>query len=346
MTKAAVSKWETGQSYPDITLLPVIASYFNISIDSLIGYQPQMEKDDIKKLYLKLCKEFASKNFDDVIEECRNIEKKYSSCYPLVYKIALLYLNHFMLAGSQEKSMAVLSEAKSLFEKVETESNDSYLSSSAKLSVSYYMMILGDPKSVILSYEDTLFLHTYPESLVASAYIMTGDSKKAHGIIQFGLFQDMCHTIELLTLMFSICETTEKLNRIYNIAQVICGLYSVENFHPSIVITMKISAARAYMTLGDSEKTLKILSEYAELTSSMNIPIIVSHSEFFEHTEEWFEEFGLGSSPPRDEKIIRESILQSVKDDPMYTPLHDNPRYKAIVEQISSAIRNLKGDSK
>lgn len=50
VSKAAVSKWETGLSYPDITLLPVLAAYFNISIDELMGYEPQMGKEDIRKL--------------------------------------------------------------------------------------------------------------------------------------------------------------------------------------------------------------------------------------------------------------------------------------------------------
>jgi len=36
VSKAAVSKWETGQSYPDITLLPQLAAFFNISTDELI----------------------------------------------------------------------------------------------------------------------------------------------------------------------------------------------------------------------------------------------------------------------------------------------------------------------
>ena len=44
VSKGAVSKWETGSSLPDISLLPQLASYFDISIDELIGYQPQMEK--------------------------------------------------------------------------------------------------------------------------------------------------------------------------------------------------------------------------------------------------------------------------------------------------------------
>ena len=31
----AVSKWERGQNYPDIELIPIIAHYFDISIDFL-----------------------------------------------------------------------------------------------------------------------------------------------------------------------------------------------------------------------------------------------------------------------------------------------------------------------
>ena len=33
----AVSKWECGDAYPDITLLPVIANYFEVTIDELLG---------------------------------------------------------------------------------------------------------------------------------------------------------------------------------------------------------------------------------------------------------------------------------------------------------------------
>lgn len=37
----AVSKWENGESYPDMTLLMPLAHYFGVSIDELLGYDSE-----------------------------------------------------------------------------------------------------------------------------------------------------------------------------------------------------------------------------------------------------------------------------------------------------------------
>ena len=38
VSKAAVSKWENGESYPDITILPQIAQLFHMTMDELFDY--------------------------------------------------------------------------------------------------------------------------------------------------------------------------------------------------------------------------------------------------------------------------------------------------------------------
>ena len=45
ITKAAVSKWECGQSLPDITLLPSIAQLYGVSLDDLFGLNKELTQD-------------------------------------------------------------------------------------------------------------------------------------------------------------------------------------------------------------------------------------------------------------------------------------------------------------
>ena len=47
VTKASVSKWENAQSVPDILLLLQLAAFFDITIDELIGYDPQLTREQI-----------------------------------------------------------------------------------------------------------------------------------------------------------------------------------------------------------------------------------------------------------------------------------------------------------
>ena len=35
----AISRWESGNGYPDLELLPVLADFFSVSTDELLGYR-------------------------------------------------------------------------------------------------------------------------------------------------------------------------------------------------------------------------------------------------------------------------------------------------------------------
>lgn len=75
VSKSSVSKWETGQTYPDIYLLPELATFFNISIDSLMAYKPQLDKFQIRDIYVEFSEKFGKEPFDTVFEEYKLIVK-------------------------------------------------------------------------------------------------------------------------------------------------------------------------------------------------------------------------------------------------------------------------------
>lgn len=46
----SVSRWENEQTYPDITMLPIIASMFEISVDELLNVDTFKQQEEIKRI--------------------------------------------------------------------------------------------------------------------------------------------------------------------------------------------------------------------------------------------------------------------------------------------------------
>ncbi len=83
---AAVSKWETGDTYPDITLIFPLSHYFGISVDELMGYDALIIENEISQLlkkYFKLQQDFKHKEASDLICEAR---KKYPQDYKIMHQ--------------------------------------------------------------------------------------------------------------------------------------------------------------------------------------------------------------------------------------------------------------------
>ena len=77
----SISKWECGDGYPDITLLPSIANFFEVTVDELIGNDEISAKEDIQN------------NFFDVVnslspDEQLKLALKYHKKYPRNWHIA------------------------------------------------------------------------------------------------------------------------------------------------------------------------------------------------------------------------------------------------------------------
>ncbi len=54
VSKAAVSKWELGQSLPDVSLLPRIAAYFSLTLDDLFDWRDELSQEESAALYAEV----------------------------------------------------------------------------------------------------------------------------------------------------------------------------------------------------------------------------------------------------------------------------------------------------
>lgn len=104
VTSQAVSRWESGGSYPDINLIPSIANYFGITIDALFGYENQREQK-IEQLVsqiheMKRQNRGIDVNIDDCISLARNALVEFPGNDKLMLSLAsVLYAAGYVRYG-------------------------------------------------------------------------------------------------------------------------------------------------------------------------------------------------------------------------------------------------------
>ena len=334
VSKASVSKWETGQSYPDIVFLPQLAAYFNISLDELMGYAPQMTKEDIKKLYHRLSSAFAAQPFDDVLGECRSIIKKYFSCFPLLLQMVVLLVNHHMLAEEKKNREAILKEAVELCTRIKTGSDDVWLSKDAASLEAVCYLMLQRPQEVLDILGDSIRPISADDASVAQAYQIMGNVSRAKEVMQISMYQ---HLIALTgatpAYLLLNADNGSRFEEILHRALSVAAAYDLERLQPNTMAQTYYIAAQVYSMQGSPEKALDMLQKYADICTT-GFSYSLHGDSFFDSIDGWLADLDLGTGAPRSEKVIKESMLQGVLANPAFTVLDKQPRYKSILEAL------------
>ncbi len=335
VSKASVSKWENGQSYPDIVLLPQLAAYFDISIDTLMGYAPQMEKAEIDQLYRRLATDFAEKSFEDVVTECERLVKRYYSCYPLLVKIALLYINHAMLAPNEERSRELFAETLRLLERVSENSKDSQLVRIAVVYQAFCHLSLGNGEATLELLGDAPQTEIPDGVLRAQAYQLFGDTEKAEEIMQIELYQNVMTTFSsLVVVLQNNLGKLEKAEVVYKKATGLAQLFNMRQLNPNNAAMLFVLGAQMYQINGHTDKALELLAQYVDVCVNGFFPVELHGDEFFTRIEGWLAEHA--NTAPRNEATIKESMLNVVLLDPVFAPLAEHPEYRRLVQTLKA----------
>ena len=337
VTKASVSKWETEQSYPDITFLPMLASYFNISVDDLIDYKPQLTREDIQKLYRKLSSDFTSKPFDSVLVDCRKIVKKYYSCFPLLLQMGVLMINHVELLKGSQKSVLLIEEAKALFIRVKEESDDVSLIKKAFYMEAFCDLAAGDPNAALELLDGTIEPAMPVESLMASAYQLTGRVEDAKEVLQVGIYQNIVVLFNFFPAYLMLCvDNPSKFDEVLRRAFEIAEVFDMRHLHPGVLVGIYICAAQGYIAQNNHDKALDMLQQYTEIVTSDIYPLSLHGDDFFDLLDGWLVKLDLGNDLPRDERTIRRSMSDVIVNNPAFSVLADKQRFQSIAEKLQS----------
>lgn len=341
VTKASVSKWETGQSLPDILLLPLLASFFQISIDDLIGYEPQLSSEQIQKIYQTLAKDFSRQPFESVIEESRTLVKKYYSCYPFLLQIGILWLNHASLAKDTNRQKEILESAVKLCRHILDGCKDAKITGNAFMLKAILDLQCGRISEAVEALEDHLnpnHMVMQGDACLIQAYQMAGEHKKAIRYTQVSIYAHLHSMISSLIQYLLIhagdaelCKET--LKRADNVAEI----FHLDKLNPNLSANLSYAAAIAYCAQNQPEQALARLKQYVkDVRFLLQDENLTPHGDaFFDEMDFWFSELDLGASAPRYRDIVKRSLSDTFSH-PAFTVLETFTEFQKMKEGVLS----------
>ncbi len=340
VSKTAVSKWESGQSYPDILLLPELAAFFNVTVDELLGYSPQLTREDIKKIYNKLSHEFATKPFEEVMEHCNETIKKYYSCFPFLLSMIQLLLNHAAQAKNEDLKKEILQQCILLSQRVKEESGSTSDFKNANTMEALAEMALGNNEEVIRLLNDQLVPYSGDDVMLIMAYQMLGENDEANKVNQVLLYQNVIGTLTLLNNYLSLHMTEPALfEQIYAQGIQIIDSFQMKEILTNAVFGIHIVAAQGYLMQQEKAKALNALEQYANIVCGYQYPLKLKGNGYFNQVDTWLEDnITIGTSSPIDEITIKENFIKIVEENPAFAPLREDEHFKKIVGNLQAKL--------
>ena len=84
----AISRWENSTAYPDITLLPGLAIFYDVTIDELIGMELIRKTETLEKIHFDAQSLVAEGKYENAIELLRNSLRVYPNNSGLLVELS------------------------------------------------------------------------------------------------------------------------------------------------------------------------------------------------------------------------------------------------------------------
>ncbi len=87
----AISRWENGSAYPDVTLLPGIAMYFDVSLDTLLGMDKLRDADALNEIHCRVHTLVSVQRYAEAVTLIKDSLKRYPNNSGLLIELCEVF---------------------------------------------------------------------------------------------------------------------------------------------------------------------------------------------------------------------------------------------------------------
>lgn len=343
VSKTSVSKWENGQSYPDIVSLPKLAGFFNVTIDELLNYEAQLTKEEIRDYYQQYAERFLTDNYDDVWQDCIKLVEEYYRCFPFVLQMSILLLNHLDFNPDKTQVSTQIEKIRTMLVHIRQNSGQADLMQQAIEIEGMCALLLGRSDEVFHLLGTTSQPYLPKEPIIANAYQMMGETEKAKEIYQAILYQQIVATISLSSNYMMLDHGYEYLLEVIHRTEELIQTYQVKELHPSMALQFYYSTTIRLFMADKKELAYDYLEKVLSFMIHNHSPYTLHGDDYFYLINQWVEsELELGSQTPRTPQMALGSVLQDLETNPMLNAVRKEEKFQKLLVEFKNYMEGWK----
>lgn len=326
VSKGAISKWESGVSYPDIEMLPVLARFFEITIDELLNYDITVSEEIEEKICGECQKEIYEGNVDKALELCKGYIKKYTKNYKMKFTLATIMAMSCAYMKDEEKIKKIYGKVINVYEDIVNNSTDDEIVEGSRLQLSMYYASFDEYDKSLEVLDKMKKSICNVDVMKAKIYIRQGEIKKGRKLYQEGI---MNSTMEFMAAIHGLAssyykEDLELAEKYMRFSFEITDLLNGNNVSKHFSDYLQLSEFYAYHK--DEEKCLNAIKEAVQCLQNRE-----------KQEMPWYlSELESNSEGPKSMRMNK-AIVNFFEYDDTYKFLEDNNEFIKLKEEM----RNL-----
>lgn len=326
ISAGAVSKWETGNSKPDIDLLAPLARALNTSLNELLSFKEELTETEIIQIKNKLREIFLHFGFLQGESKCKEYLKKYPNSIGLKLIVASLIQIYSMLLDNNfhELVRAKKQYALSLLYEV-VDSNESKYTQNALFIIANIEMELGNYAESEKCLKELSNSFVDPMILYASLLQKQSKNKDAENLCKKMLLQYLTQSTAMMTILSSIAKEN------HNFEKSILYLYTLNKIENKFKIGLCSGAynlCKLYIDEGKKELAAKWFKNYVDGLLSTDYDY--ANNPYFEGLQLEVDAEG--------QSIIRKKLYQTLLDESDLKELEGLEQYEHAIKKLKATL--------